>query len=395
MHILLLTYEINGQGGNFIRCYALGRELAKLHHQVTIISGSKTIRVSPKITRMDNLTLIETNDLAPSMIRHDGLSPFDLVFRIYHIFTHQYDVVHGFGHRPTVAIPAFLHRFLYNKPYIADWSDLWGKGGIAYERTSVIGKLVGTFDQLTESLVYTHATALTAISQTLRQKAEVLKIPAHRILLLPVGCPSDRIKPIIQKYARAKLGVPQHTQLILFSGVAKYDQELLAHIFVELMILNPQVRFMFIGSNMPKFWNIVRTAHGEHHIRYEGFIPHEKMNLYLSSADICIFPYTNREINRARFPNKLGDYLAAGRPTVTNPTGDIKQLFLQYKIGLLASEDPKEFAKTIQKLLIRKKMRKEMGKTARLVSLSVLSWKKLATDLERFYLSVGTEYMKK
>lgn len=388
MNILILTYEIKGRGGNYIRCYSLGLKLSKMGHQVTIIASPESVRLYSKISHIDNLTIIETADFFPEKIRHDGFSPIDLMERIYHVIVHRYDIVHAFGHRPTVAIPALLHRMVHGKPYIADWSDLWGEGGIAEERKNIIGKLIGWFDQQTECRVYKQASAITVISHYLKQKALTLGIQSKAVFLVPVGSSHDTIKSLSQRYSRSLLSIPQNIFLVLFSGVANYDQILLANTFVELTFLNKNVRLLFLGSYMPLFWNKLHQSHKEHLVLYEKFVPHEKLGLYLSCADIFLLPYTNREINRARLPNKIGDYLAAGRPTVTNPTGDLEELFKQHSIGILASENPKKFATEINKLLQQKEKRKEMGRKAREISCSVLSWEKLAKQLDQFYTAV-------
>ena len=102
---------------------------------------------------------------------------------------------------------------------------------------------------------------------------------------------------------------------------------------------------------------------------------------------MCL-PYTHKTINLGRYPNKIGDYLAAGKPIVTNPTGDMKNLFNKTKIGILVKESPIKMAKAINQLLKNKRLQYQYGKNARKLAEDNLSWLKLSKNLQKYYLSV-------
>jgi len=89
--------------------------------------------------------------------------------------------------------------------------------------------------------------------------------------------------------------------------------------------------------------------------------------------------------NRGRWPSKLNDYIAIGRPTVACPVGDIAFLFKQHKIGILAKNEPEAFANAVMELLGNPSARAEMGAKARTVAENILSWGMLTNELETFY----------
>lgn len=390
MKILLLTYEIYNGGGNFIRACSMARELARMGHAVTLISSRGNIGTYARIHMSLGATVIESPDVFPRVIRNDGLSPVDLMWRVWHVWRQPYDLVHGFGHRPTVSIPSFFHRFLYSKPYIADWCDLWGNGGIADERTGIFGKFLGYFDQVTEGFVYRRVSAVTVISRTLEKRARALGLLKRHTFLLPAGSSVDVIIPRSQKESRRELGLPQKIPLVVYVGFTKHDQRFLADSFIELASINPQVQLLLLGEKLLLFWKAINAAKIASRVIHLGIVSHEKLGKYLACGDVMLLPYTNREINRARFPNKLGDYLAAGRPVVSNLTGDIKWVFKKHAIGYLTREIPYEFARAIQSLLIDSKRRKQFGKNARQAGEVDYSWKVLVKTLEQFYEHVRT-----
>jgi glycosyltransferase involved in cell wall biosynthesis len=77
-----------------------------------------------------------------------------------------------------------------------------------------------------------------------------------------------------------------------------------------------------------------------------------------------------------------------GRPTVSNPYGDIKNLFDNYRIGLLADFDPQDFAQKIIHLLGNPNLATKIGKNARQVAETQLNWKVIIKKLEDFYFQI-------
>jgi glycosyltransferase involved in cell wall biosynthesis len=77
--------------------------------------------------------------------------------------------------------------------------------------------------------------------------------------------------------------------------------------------------------------------------------------------------------------------MAVGRPIVTNPVGDIKELFEKENIGLLAGEDPDDFAEKIIYLFDKPNLCEELGNNGRRVAKEQFAWPILTSQLEKFY----------
>jgi len=87
--------------------------------------------------------------------------------------------------------------------------------------------------------------------------------------------------------------------------------------------------------------------------------------------------------------------MAAGWPTVSNPTGDMVNLFETHKIGLLASEDPEDFAAKTLTLLNNDDLLAKIGKYARQVAEKYYDWKLMTKKLERCFMEVVRDNSKK
>ena len=96
-------------------------------------------------------------------------------------------------------------------------------------------------------------------------------------------------------------------------------------------------------------------------------------------------------INRARWPHKINDYLAAGRATVINPVGDIARLFQENAIGVLAPYDPDGFAACLGELLTDRERCAEYGAQARRVMVELFDWRVLGERIEQAVVGSQTE----
>jgi len=112
------------------------------------------------------------------------------------------------------------------------------------------------------------------------------------------------------------------------------------------------------------------------------------MSMYLAAADVLLMPYSNKLCNVGRGPIKLGDYLASGRPIVTNPVGDLKTMFEAARIGLLSKDTPEDFAEKVGDLIDDPSLADELGANARRVAEEKYSWELLSEQLEEYYKKV-------
>jgi teichuronic acid biosynthesis glycosyltransferase TuaH len=79
-------------------------------------------------------------------------------------------------------------------------------------------------------------------------------------------------------------------------------------------------------------------------VAWTGLRPYEQLPSYLRAMDVGIVPYTDSEFNRASFPLKTLEYLAAGRPVVATQLPAIE--WLDTDLVRIAVE-PVEFADAV------------------------------------------------
>jgi len=150
----------------------------------------------------------------------------------------------------------------------------------------------------------------------------------------------------------------------------------------------PTIKLIITGRAENSVLDLARAYGVEGNIHLTGFLPIEELPWYLGCADVFVLPFPDRIYNVGRWPNKIGDYMSLGRPTVSNPVGDIKDLFEKNDIGLLAEWDPADFAQKILFLIENPKIANQLEENARRLAVTVYDWKVLVGNLEEFYYKV-------
>ena len=84
--------------------------------------------------------------------------------------------------------------------------------------------------------------------------------------------------------------------------------------------------------------------------------------------------------------------MAAGRPTVSNRTGDLIDVFEKYRIGLLASDDPGDMAAKTIEILDNEELCSRMGKNARQTAERHFAWSLMAKKLETCFSDILQRY---
>lgn len=384
MRVLMLTHNMAGIGGSFMRAHSLAKPLVELGHNVTLLASRRSSGLTMVREVIDRVLVVQMADLLPARLRHGGLSPIDLAARLKYA-TQPYDIIHGFDHRPSVSLPALVARRRRRIPYVADWADLWGKDGIAAERRSIPGRLLGAADHYWEERVHRVADAVTVISTDLASRARRLGIPEERLRIVQVGSNTDAISPLPKTSMREKHSFPQQAHVVVHIGFTPYDDGLLAEAFAILSRRDPSVILALTGNRLGLVDKVAEAEGIADRVRHMGFVPYHKLGEILACGDVMLLPFSSRSINLARYPNRTGDYLAAGRPIATNLTGDLGRMVVSERIGIATEDDPAAFAAGIQRLLEDGGLREEMGRRARQLAEGRYSWRARARTVSRLY----------
>lgn len=379
MRLLFLNHNYRYLG-TYQRAFHIARVLAQRGHSVTLMTVSRQHRWRPTWSIADGVRVAEMPNLGQDY-SGEGYGPLDNLLRCLHALTHRYDIIHMFDHKPNASFAGFVGR-LRGATLIADWTDWWGGPGGINDVPKRRVPAVGKFEEWWEIKSKLLADSVVVGSTALYQRALNVGCASDRVIYIPNGSAPDRIRPIPVAEARQRLGVPLDRKIVGFFGMGQGDMEIIMPAIRQL----PDVWLMVIGPKNQRVLEQARHFGIADRIWQTDFIPEEELSWYLACANVMCLPLSDRAANRGRSPGKFMFYMAAGRPTVASPVGDVPMIMETYKVGLLARDE--EFAEALNRLFTDDALREELGQNARRAAETAFNWERLVDQLEAFYRQI-------
>lgn len=200
-------------------------------------------------------------------------------------------------------------------------------------------------------------------------------------VVLPNGVDVDAFKPVPMEDARSDLGLSQSAKYIVSVGslLPFKGCEDLIRAFSRVTESLSDARLLFLGDG-PQRKQLSRVARDlgiRESVQFEGWVPFEKMPLYLSAADIFVHPSTSEG-----FPNAVLEAMASGLPVVMTNVVGLDTIFEDNRNCLFVPpKDEKALEEKVLLLLRDEVLAKEMG-ARNLEFMKDFDWNVYAEKLE-------------
>lgn len=386
MKILLHSYHRRSKAD--FRATPLARELAHRGHDVTLLCIADRGRIGIREHREQGVRFVEAPDLFTGKLR-SSWDPWDGLNRAYFLYDERFDVVHTFETRPAVIHPTQINLWRNGGALVTDWSDWWGRGGlIAHQRPRWYQLLFGGFETFYEEHFRSRARATTVISHALLERAVALGIPRETIHWIPNGTSVEGIDVVEPTRHRTELGLPHEPFIICDSAHDVLMGIELVFRALARVAAQRDVLFVMTGRHRVVLEGLAEKHGVRAHFRHLGFVDRAVLSKALSCANAFTTPYVDNIGNRGRWPGRVGNYLPLGRPIVSNPVGEMKALVEDNELGLLAREDPDDFAEAIIRLIDDPSLCERLGRNARKTAETDLTWANMTNRLEACYRAV-------
>ena len=320
---------------------------------------------------------------------------FRIETRIVEAKSGGYDIIHSFDHFPNIAIPFYLLRNRIKAQWVNDWVDLYGHGGLqdlyGYRLAPLYRKINWLPRRIVDECeldIRAKSDGITVISEYLAKMAKSIRNNNDHVYLIPGGCDPELVKPVNKKVARRKLGLPPAAKIVGFLGRGQFDVDFLIKAFSIVSLSNKQSLLLIIGPTsglMKRFLEIVRESALENKVIFVGRCSNNLLPIYLGATDVLTLPLRDNPANQARWPNKIGEYMASGRPSVVCNVGDVARVVARHKVGLVCQPETQDFADKINFLLNDENLTRELGANARKVACENYTWKALTQQLLAAY----------
>ena len=243
------------------------------------------------------------------------------------------DVVLGSSPPLTVGVLGGMVSQLRRTRFILEVRDLWPESALA---TGLLTnpKAIAVMDRMAR-YCYRRADRVIALTEGIRDGVVAAGVPEPAVTLITNGIdpPDDAIDPGV-----VTLPVPPDTFVAMFVGQHGTYSSLFTVIEAAARLVDdPRIHIALVGDGDRKQELIDRAAElGLDNVTFAGPIPKRNVPSWLARADACLLTYQDAPLFGGAMPNKLFDYMGAGRPIVAAiPDGEAARAIRTAECGVV------------------------------------------------------------
>lgn len=379
MHILLIHQAFSAldeAGGT--RHYEMARFLVQRGHRVTIIAspvnyltgdtGKTKMRWKTREEPESGITILRTYTYAAlhKSFVHRVFSFFSFMVSSFSagISVKSVDLVWGTSPPIFQGFTAWLLARLKRVPFLFEIRDLWPAFAIAVGVLK--NRLLIWLSEGLERFLYRHADRLIVNSPGF--VPFVTQRGARRVELVPNGADPAMFVSTSQDREFLKPYGLDGKFIAMYAGAHGLSNDLGVVLEAAALLLNRQdIRIVFVGDGKEKPRLLEQAA--RLNLTNVVFLPSQPKNQManvLASADACIAILKPIELYRTTYPNKVFDYMAAGKAVVLAIGGVISDVVTGEGAGIAVTPgDPAALAQAIQTLADDQESARRMGAAGR------------------------------
>jgi glycosyltransferase involved in cell wall biosynthesis len=401
MHILLIHQAfaaIDEAGGT--RHHELARFLAQRGHRVTVIASRVSyltgapVFLSPRTRGQpqgDGITILHAytyNALHKSFV-HRVVAFLSFMFSSFFtgLGVQNVDVVWGTSPPIFQGLTAWALARLKRARFLFEVRDLWPDFAVAVGvlKNPALIKLALWL----ERFLYRHADRMVVNSPAYVE--HVRSRGARQVELVPNGADPAMFDPFDNgvKFRQAHGLLNQF--VVLYAGAHGMSNDL--DVVLEaarLLETEADIRFVLLGDGKEKANLQARAAAlGLKNVLFLPPVPKNEMGAALAGADACIAILKPIDAYKTTYPNKVFDYMAAGRPVVLAIEGVIREVVEEADCGVFPRPgDAQDMANAIQFLEADRHHAAALGRNGRQYLEEHFSRENLAEKLEKIFVGL-------
>jgi glycosyltransferase involved in cell wall biosynthesis len=374
VRILLIHQAFCGpQDPGGTRHYELAHRLACLGHRFTVVTSKYSYltgaekAVLPKHDEIDLRLAPVIGSWHRSYVRR--VLAF-LSFSITAVFTalqaERADVVIGTSPPIFQALSAWIVAAVRRRPFILEIRDLWPDFAVdlGVLRSGVLISLARKL----EFFLYARAKEIIVNSPSYREYLLEKGIPESKIVVIPNGVDVSLfcLEETGEDFRRDH---ELHGKfVVMYAGAFGLANDIDCLLKMAARLRHqPDVVLALVGDGkeLPRLWREANSLQLSN-VRFIAAQSKQQMPRVLAAADVCVATLKDVPMLRTTFPNKVFDYMAAGRPTVLAIDGAIREVIDKSQGGISVNPgDDAALAEAILALYRSPELRREMGTNAR------------------------------
>jgi len=260
------------------------------------------------------------------------------------------DLVMGTSPSLFQATSAAFVALLKRKPFLLEIRDLWPD--FAIDMGILKSRYLIMIARWVESFIYWRANHILVNSPAYIDYLVTRGIKREKVSLIPNG-----VDPAMFDIQTKGTGVRKELGLedcfvVTYAGAIGQanDIQTIVRAAERLALEDPGIRFLIVGGG--KVQEDIRQLIVEKdlsNVMMIGTRPKSEMSHILAASDACVATLMNIPMFKTVYPNKIFDYMAAGKPIALGIDGVIREVVEKSECGLYFEPgDDKQLAETIR-----------------------------------------------
>lgn len=264
------------------------------------------------------------------------------------------------------AVSAWVVASLRRKPFLLEVRDLWPEFGISMG--VLTNPVIIALSRWLENFLYKRATHILVNSPAYREYMIAKGVPADKVTYIPYGTDVDMFNPMVDGSSiRSELGI-EDKFVVLYAGALGQANDIDTLLrAAERLKKEERIRFVLFGDGKERAHLESEAKRKQlHNVTFAGTRPKKDMPRIVASAYLCLAILQDIPAFRTTYPNKVFDYMAAGRASVIVIDGITRELIETSRGGVYVTPaDDAMLAQKILELSQNPAQVKEMGANAR------------------------------
>ncbi len=264
------------------------------------------------------------------------------------------------------AVSAWFVAWMRRKPFLLEVRDLWPEFGVSMGVLK--NPVLIALGRWLERFLYARATHILVNSPAYKEYMIGKGVPEKKVTFIAYGTDVDMFNPYVDgSSVRAELGM-QDNFVVLYAGALGQANDI-DTVLRAAQRLNGEDKIRFVlfgdGKERARLQSDAERMKSSN-VVFAGVRAKKEMPLVVASADVCLAILQDIPMFRTTYPNKVFDYMAAGRATVLVIDGVSRQLIETSGGGAFVQPgNDEQLAKTILELSKDPGRVKQMGQNAR------------------------------
>lgn len=264
------------------------------------------------------------------------------------------------------AASAWFVAFIRRKPFLLEVRDLWPE--FAVDMGVLTNPIIIGLARWLEMFLYARATHILVNSPAYKKYMIEKGIPEKKITFIPYGTDVDMFNPNVDgTRIRKELGLDDQFAVVYAGALGAANDIYTVLRAADRLRNEPRIKFVLFGDGKERVL-LERQAQrlGLGNVTFAGVYAKKEMPFVLASANVCLAILQNIKMFRTTYPNKVFDYMAAGRATILVIDGVIREVIESSHGGVFVQPgDDEKLASTILELSKDPRLVQQMGMDAR------------------------------